>query len=513
MSKRGKYFLAAGAVATLCGLFGASDSFAATKQFTVQTNYELSSSESVDLTFELQNIDGSVVSSKTSGPGLISFDPIELDDADNTSHYYKIVQKNTGIPGVSYDNKIVYVRIVASRDILAYQDDATYKYVNDGTGPHPYHATEEELQGQAYAVYDSKTKTLTFFRDEEGKYTDGYAERIMDGDETQYKQYFTGFELANKDHPDGYGAARPSWSYGCQKYVQFDNPYYFHECTVAEDTEKIIFKDAIRPEGAMLEWFHIFKNVTSADIAKLDTSRATSMAYFFDQAPKLTDIDLTHLDFRNISETFANGETSAPWRDFFASSSSAVPEFDFTNYDLADMIIPSGRPAMGSSTLLDAGLRYLNTTNLSSESGSAEFNNNPCLERLVVGEKFSFYRSNIDAEIDPSGHKTYSEKSWLKIETGEIGSAMSIISYDHGTYVGDPNPLAAGNYVRPTCNVTPATFTANYTKPAIVPDEEEAKEEIVNPATNDDLLKHILVGLGAAAILALAFSARVKNAL
>ena len=36
----------------------------------------------------------------------------------------------------------------------------------------PFHASEAELAGQAYAVFDYDTKVLTFFRDEPGKYAD-----------------------------------------------------------------------------------------------------------------------------------------------------------------------------------------------------------------------------------------------------------------------------------------------------------------------------------------------------
>ena len=444
----------------LTTMVGATAS-AADKEFILQVENEVSGTDT-EVEYELKTPDGTLVSQKSGTSGTISFDPIILDDADTTSHFYVITQKNSGVSGMTYDSKVVYARIVPSRNLVAYQDDTSYKYVNDGSGPHPYHATDEELQGQAYAVFDSKTKTLTFFRDEEGKYEDGYAERIMDGNNTEYKQYFTGFELENKNHLDSSGAARPSWSYGCRKTVEFQNPYYYHSCSVSEDTEKVIFKDAIRPEGAMNEWFYIFKNVKTADISKLDTSLVTNMSYFFYDSPNLTDIDLTHLDFRRMSEAFVNGESSLPWMSFMERASSAVPEFDFNNYDIVDMRVESGRPSIGSSTLLNSGLRYLNTTNLSATSGSAEFSSNYCLERVVVGDNFSFYRSNLDMEQGENGGYVSGNKGWLKIETGEINNFNKFMNYYNGQWGEFINPNMAGNYVRPTCNTTPVKFASNY---------------------------------------------------
>ncbi len=472
--------IAAAAFSVLIGVLSACSASAADKEFVVHAINQITgdNASALQLTYELQNIDGSIVSSKTSSEQDIAFDPIILDDADTTSHFYKIVQKNDAIDGVSYDGKTVYVRIVPNRNLVAYQDDTSYKTINDGSGPHPYHATEEELQGQAYAVYDSKTKTLTFFRDEEGKYVNGYAERIMDGEETQYKQYFTDFELVNKDHPKSYGAVLPTWSLGCRTDVYFYDPYYYSSCsTVSSETETIIFKDAIRPEGAMVSWFENFKNVVTADIGKLDTSRVTVMDRFFRYAEKLTDIDITTMDFRKATESAADGSVSVPLIHFLNHTPYALQELDFRNFDIVEI----GDKFLLGEAFWGAGLRYLNTTNLSAGGASQDFNGNSCLERLVVGEKYSFYRSNLDMEKD-NDTVLYGTAGWLKIETGEINSAFNMIIYDHGEYNGDPNPLAAGNYVRPTCNVTPVTFKSTYVKPA----EPAANQDgIKNPDTND----------------------------
>ena len=144
-------------VVTLSPLVNADDT---TKTFTIKTNniIEGDSMTSGGVTYLLQKIEDetiTTISEKTSNKNEeISFNPLTFPSDDNSSHFYRIIQKDD-VAGLATDKKIVYVRIVPKTDLLAYQDDTTYKYVNDGSGPHPYHATDEELQGQASAVYDS----------------------------------------------------------------------------------------------------------------------------------------------------------------------------------------------------------------------------------------------------------------------------------------------------------------------------------------------------------------------
>lgn len=455
-----KVIVAAGVVAAINGFVLAGNTFAATKEYIVRVGNQVTGegASSALVTYELQNIDGTVVSSKTSSESEIAFDPIVLDESDTASYFYKIIQKDGSSSGISHDSKVVYVRIKPSEDLLAYQDDTTYKYVNDGSGPHPYHATDAELQGQAYAVYDSTTKTLTFFRDEENKYTD----KQIDGTKT----YYTDFELANADHPDDYGAYIPSFGYS-------------KDWTVANNVETIIFRDAIRPEGAMKEWFYLCKKLKSIDLKKLDTSRVTAMPYFLYESRDI-DPDIRTLDFSKIVETIQNSSTQS--LDHFMKY-AGITEFDFNNFAAIDA--PTKYPI--GEMMLASQLRYLNTTNLAVGGSSSEFNQNLCLERLVVGDKYSFYRSNLD-------YPSYG-KDWLKIETGRIDKANNMIQYKDGIYNGDPNPEAKGNYVRPTCNTTPAVFKSTYKKPA------EKKDDIVNPATDDELEKLIVIGIASVIML------------
>ncbi len=472
--KTKREIIAAASFSVLIGVLSACSASAADKEFVVHAMNNVTGDDALalQLTYELQNIDGSVVSSKTSSEQDIVFDPIILDDADNTSHFYKIVQKNGAIDGVSYDGKIVYVRIVPQQNLLAYQDDTTYKYKNDGTGPHPYNATDEELQGQAYAVYDTETKVLTFFRDEAGKYSDYQTDGT--------KIYYTDFELQNAGRISTYGAARPSWM----------------NATVGE-AKKVVFQDAIRPEGPAPYWFSQFEELEEADFSKFDTSRVTALYSFLYQTPKLQDVDITHFDFSRIASVIADSESSLGSSALASFMSySKLKEFDSTNY--AKLTTNGGSTRVNDHMFSVSDLRFLDATNFDFDSGSGEFNSTSCLERVVVGPNYNFLRASMGND-------------WLKIETGEVGNFHTFMTRDEtgATDFFEPNPLAAGNYVRPTCNTTPATFSAKYVKP-IAP-VTPAEDEIDNPNTSDDIAKNYLILITAAALLVLVVTAKMKG--
>ena len=406
------------------------------KSFTIKINSIISGDAMMSdgATYELQKIENgaiTTVSEKSSNvSGEISFDTLSFAANDSSSHFYRIIQKD-GVAGLSTDKKIVYVRIVPSKGLLAYQDDTVYKTVNDGSGPHPFNATDEELQGQAYVEWDPSTKVLTFFRDDEGKYENG---QQVDG-----KYYYTNFEKSTT------GSTNRTW----------DSNY-----SISDECVKVVFRDAIRPEGKMDRWFYNYKELVEADIAKLDTSRATTLAYFFNSAEKLEKIDITKLDFTMIAQ---NASSSYEVLDYFMSWVPGVEEFDFNNYAK----ISERQNRFMAGMLKDSGLRYLNTTSLNHEGTSAEFSNLECLERAVVGEDYSFYRSSV----------TTSDDNWLKIETNKIDR----FSRHMQTATGGPiKPESAGNYVRPICNTTPATFTSVYKKPI-----ESPEEKTKNPDTAD----------------------------
>ena len=406
-------------------IISANDASAADKQFTIRANNTLSGANLSDhnFIFELQDPtnNNAVLQTKTSNESLISFDPITLDDQDATSHFYRIVIKDTGETGITYDKQAAYVRIVPKDNLLAYQKDNTYKYVNDGSGPHPYHATDEELQGQAYVEWNPETKTLTFFRDEEGKYAHG---QIVDG-----KYYYTGFEAPN----DRLRARRI-------------NPTWDENYEIKNNATEIVFRDAIRPEGELYDWFYQYRQLEKADILRFDSSRATSFIGFFGWCSKLKDIDVTYLDFS--AAVAAAGINNAIFTNAFGGT--LIEEFDFNNYEKMDF--GTNRPM--ASMFDSSALRYLNTESLVHEGSSAEFARLYCLEKAVVGPDYSFYRSNVDGA---------SKAEWLKVETGEIGRFTDLMSTAPGGV--SYNPDSAGTYVRPICRLDHITFENKYAKP------------------------------------------------
>lgn len=408
-------------------IFGADNTFAADKQFTIQLNNSIEGAELSDhsFIFELQDPtnNNAILQTKTSSESLVSFDPITLDDQDDTSHFYRIVMKDTGEAGITYDKQAAYVRIVPKTDLLAYQKDNTYKYVNDGSGPHPYHATDEELRGQAYAEWDKGTKTLTFFRDEEGKYTNA---QVVDD-----KEYFTGFEKAT----DNNSVLSRTWDSDSRDSIK-------------SLCEKVVFRDAIRPEGKMEDWFTYYTKLETADISKLDTSKASSLSRLFAFDTQLQNIDVTKMDFSLLASSIGTNNSVL---DSVLAGVPGVKEFDFNNYARISNRTNRFMPTM----LSNSGLRYLNTTSLDHEGSSAEFSNLNCIEKIVVGPDYSFYRSNVDGA---------SRVEWLKIETGEINSFSRLMLTAPG---GLPyNPNSAGTYIRPTCRRDPITFESKYVKPA-----------------------------------------------
>ena len=452
-------------------------SFATDKQFTIQLNNAVEGAELSDhsFTFELQDPTNhnTVLQTKTSSEPVVSFDPITLDDQDDTSHFYRIVMKNTGEAGMTYDKQDAYVRIQPKINLVAYQKDNTYHYDHDQWIYHPFHATDEELQGEAYAKYNTKTHVLTFFRAPEGEYTaekcavsgdcfvnsDIYDRHIAD-DAPEYTFYYTGFE----------------------KPANFEVLAWRLRSLATE----LVFEDAVRPEGEMRDWFKNYANLEKADISKLDTSRVTSFWFFFYECPKIDNIDISTLSFDSFDRE--NGML----RSFFRGTN--VDEIDFRNF--ADPNVDDGLLNFGYRKLEDAfGLsktRYLNTSNFDVDDSSAAFIWMNCLEKLVVGPRYSFYNSSIFY----SNSNTVSS-DFLKIETGEVDRLFNSVRGEDKYH-----PEAAGTYIRPICGTDPITFVSTYVKPT-------KKDQPANPATGDMLTA--LAAILAASGLCAAFVLRAKR--
>ena len=125
------------------------------------------------------------------------------------------------------------------------------------------YAKWKQLEDHAYAVFDSADGSLTFFRDDAGKYSDG--ETI--GTKTYWNEIET----------------KTSRSWG------------------GKNTQilSVSVEDPITPVSCY-EWFSRCYYLTSIDLSLLDTSNVTYMSYMFADCSALTSLDLSGFDTGNV---------------------------------------------------------------------------------------------------------------------------------------------------------------------------------------------------------------------
>lgn len=147
--------------------------------------------------------------------------------------------------------------------------DKTYARIDDPQANRPGYLTY--LPGpakEAYAVYDSSDTSLTFFRDDIGKYTNGQ----VDGTKT----YYTGIESTGRANP----------------------PWYSNRA----DVTTVIFKDVIKPISCY-EWFYGMENLIDiVDLKYLNTSNVTDMKLMFYNCNSITTLDVSHFDTHNVTD-------------------------------------------------------------------------------------------------------------------------------------------------------------------------------------------------------------------
>lgn len=122
---------------------------------------------------------------------------------------------------------------------------------------------------EAYAVFDSSDGSLTIFRDEAEKYTNGQV--------VGTKTYYAGIE-------DITGKTRPKW-YSKRKSVT-----------------KVIIEDAFRPKTAY-GMFRDMGNLTEIEgMENLDTSECTNMGSMFYGCQKLTELNVSGFNTSNVTD-------------------------------------------------------------------------------------------------------------------------------------------------------------------------------------------------------------------
>lgn len=149
---------------------------------------------------------------------------------------------------------------------------------------------------EAYTVFDSSDGSLTFFRDDEGKYSNGYT----DGTKT----YYTGFETAIYDE---YPFAPWYNKHNSITSVSFENQirplstaYWFVECQNQSLEINLENLDTSLTTN-MACMFSSCNTLTALDLSSFDTSNVTNMSYMFFSCENLTSIDVSYFDTSNVT--------------------------------------------------------------------------------------------------------------------------------------------------------------------------------------------------------------------
>ena len=386
--------------------------------------------------YKILDLDDNVLAeTKSDSEGNVIFDCFNVKASDLRGYkIYKIVMEdNANIP-FDYDSNIVYFSLrpdytdgLFNPIVAYYRDDGNDSPVRYNT---PYkgkvfHASEEELQGTAYAVLDKTTGVMTFFRDEPGKYTN----KQEDGN----KIYYTGFE--EHQNKNWYSAWNGGWrdDYVIRPYIK-----------------KIVFEDAVRPNN-ITGWFENLSELEELNIGKLDTSLLTGIDFFLLGCPKVKSVDISTFDASNVNSMFKS------------FNNTSVEYLNFTSLNLDQSL---SRMQLSEFVLDNNNLKYLNISNFGDWSSSGEITNLPCLEKIVINDTYDFSRGNIDGR---------GPQIWYNPRKNRLftNSEMHNILYNHSESM-------AGYYIRPMCT-TNASFIIKYNSSKI-------KNPIINPKTEGSVL-------------------------
>lgn len=360
--------------------------------------------------YKILDLDNNILAETTNdSDGNVVFDcfTVKSSDIGDYKLYKIIMEDNKNIP-FDYDPNIIYFSLRVNYTngkfdpiIAFYKDDGNVspERYNTSYKGEVFHATEEELQGQAYAVLDKDTGVLTFFRDEPNKYTNNQEEGN--------KIYYTGFE--EKDRFS-------DWCYNV--YIK-----------------EIVFKDAIKPKG-IKNWFYYLQNLEKVDISKLDTSLVTSLEFFFTDCPKLKELDISTLDTTNVTSM---------WKMLYNLD---IEYIDLTVWNLNQNL---ARMQMSESIGTIPSLKYLNISNLGNWTSSAEISYLPCLEYLEINDVYNFGNTN-GPGVNPNMNNGYyySPQKNKKYTAGEIRNNL-VNHYEN----------MEGYYIRPMCT-TNSSFLIKY---------------------------------------------------
>ena len=343
--------------------------FVYANEFTIETKVELERKklEKEQFVFQLKNKDKEVIQTKKNNlNGEVIFDSIEIEPVtEETDYIYYIEQVNDKKIGYTYDDNIVYVRVNAKPDgsvnVYYYKDGSIEEEMKNEIIKYepstPYHATEEELKGEAYAVLDMNTDTLYFKR-----YVD------LDTSSFEYPFDYSSDENRAVDIVNKKMYLRNVETDKYRFESSLTSCYY-----IGRDKhcpKKIVFEDAIKPtftNGSGL--FHnLMYYAEEVDFSHLDTSNITDMSYMFERV-KIRNLDLSSFDTSNVTTMY------------YMFKYSEIEELDLTSFS-AEKLVDISYMFSYSRNLKTLKISNNFTTNDKLTYASNLFHDTPSLELL-----------------------------------------------------------------------------------------------------------------------------------
>ena len=210
----------------------------------------------------------------------------------------------------------------------------------------PYHATDSELQGTAYAVLNPTTGEFDFVRSTETHEngSTGTVTSISGGT-------YTGTIYVMSETV----SSGPNWH------------------SVASSVKSVRFVDAVRPTATNI-WFAGMSNCTTMDLSKLDTSQVTIMDGMFWNCKSLTSLDVSSFDTSKVTGMQA----------MFAACSS-LTSLDVSSFDTSK-VMSMRSMFSGCSSLTSLDLSSFDTSQVTNMDKM--FWGCSALNKITFGDKF-----------------------------------------------------------------------------------------------------------------------------
>ena len=241
--------------------------------------------------------------------------------------------------------------------------------------------SSQQLQGEAYALYDASQHSLTFKRGDVPACSSG-------------QQVFTGFEN------ESYSLNTTPWA------------------KVARTIGTVSFEDTVRPKSTAY-WFTGFRNAVSFDLAKLDTSQVTDMSAMFKTCVHLNSVDVTGFDTSKVTnmESMFDGSTTKAGKVTAPITGNGI-------YKGSQTITYKITPTKGKITSLKAGKKSF--TAKWSDTGATKFKVSYKVKNASKWSTKTFTKRSATVKGLKSG-KTYQVKVTSVTTAGNTTTAVKTV--------------------------------------------------------------------------------------